>query len=157
MKHRLRTVTGSAVLAAGFAAVALPTGGGTAGASAMNGDATVTVVHGIPDTPVDVYVNSKDVLPDFKFGTVSPALSLPPGTYAVAVKAAGTATTLLSASETLKADENATIVANLMPAETRRSTSSPTPRPRHRPVTPGCWSATRPRLRQSTCMPARPK
>ena len=113
MKHRLRTVTGSAVLLAGFAAVALPTGGGTSGASAMNGDATVTVVHGIPNTPVDVYVNSKDVLPDFKFGTVSPALSLPPGTYAVAVKAAGTATTLLSASETLKADENATIVANL--------------------------------------------
>ncbi len=113
MKHRLRILIGSAVLAAGLAATALPSGGGIAGASTTAGDATVTVVHGIPDLPVDVYVNGTEVLPDFTFGTVSPALSLPPGTYAVAVKAAGTSTTLLSASETLTADENATIVANL--------------------------------------------
>ena len=113
MKHRLRTLIGSAVLVAGLAAIAVPASGGTAAASSTAGDATVTVVHGIPNTPVDVYVNGTDVLPDFKFGTVSPALSLPPGTYAVAVKAAGTSTTLLSATETLTADENATIVANL--------------------------------------------
>jgi hypothetical protein len=112
MKRRLGTLIGSIVLAAGLAAVAVPAIGGTAAASTV-GDATVTVVHGIPNTPVDVYVNGTDVLPDFKFGTVSPALSLAPGTYAVAVKAAGTSTTLLSASETLTADENATIVANL--------------------------------------------
>ena len=113
MKHRLRTFIGSAVLAAGLAAIAVPSSGGAAAASTTAADATVTVVHGIPNTPVDVYVNGTDVLPNFTFGTVSPALSLPPGTYAVAVKAAGTSTTLLSASETLTADENATIVANL--------------------------------------------
>ena len=49
--------------------------GQTSGAPSTAGDATVTVVHGIPNTPVDVYVNGTDVLPDFKFGTVSPALS----------------------------------------------------------------------------------
>jgi hypothetical protein len=113
MKHRLRTLIGSAVLVAGLAAIAAPAGDGISGASTTAGDATVTVVHGIPNTPVDVYVNGADVLPDFTFGTVSPALSLPPGTYALAVKAAGTSTILLSASATLTADENATIVANL--------------------------------------------
>ncbi len=113
MKHRLRTLLGSALLVGGLVAVAVPIGAGTVGATTTAGDATVTVVHGIPNTPVDVYVNGTDVLPHFTFGTVSPALSLPPGTYAVAVKAAGTSTTLLSASATLKADENATIVANL--------------------------------------------
>jgi len=112
MQHRLRTLVGSAVLVAGLAALAVPAAA-PSGATTTAGDATVTVVHGIPNTPVDVYVNGTDVLPDFKFGTVSPALSLPPGTYAVAVKAAGTSTTLLSATETLTAGENATIVANL--------------------------------------------
>ena len=86
---------------------------GSAASAAAPGNTTVTVVHGIPGVPVDVYVNGTDVLPNFTFGTVSPALSLPPGTYAVAVKAAGTSTTLLSATETLTSGENASIVANL--------------------------------------------
>ena len=113
MKHRLRTLIGSSLLVAGLAAISVPASSGSAAASTTAEDATVTVVHGIPNTPVDVYVNGTDVLPDFKFGTVSPALSLPPGTYAVAVQAAGSSTTLLSATETLTAGENATIVANL--------------------------------------------
>ena len=86
----------------------------TSSASAATpGNATVTVVHGIPGVTVDVYVNGTDVLPGFTFGTVSPALSVPPGTYAIAVNAAGTSNTLLHATETLTAGENATIVANL--------------------------------------------
>ena len=86
----------------------------TVGTSTPPADAaTVTVVHGIPDTPVDVYVNGTVVLPGFTFGTVSPSLPLAPGTYSVAVKAAGTDTTLLTATATLTAGENATIVANL--------------------------------------------
>jgi hypothetical protein len=101
------------VVAAMVAAFTVVIGGAATAATSTAGDAHVTVVHGIPNTPVDVYVNGTDVLPDFKFGTVSPTLSVPPGTYAVAVKAAGTSTTLLSATETLTANENATIVANL--------------------------------------------
>ena len=68
------------VVAAIMASLALTllTGGGTSGASTTAGNATVTVVHGIPNTPVDVYVNGTDVLPNFTFGTVSPALSVPP-------------------------------------------------------------------------------
>ena len=94
-------------------ALALLSGSGTSGAASTAGNATVTVVHGIPGVPVDVYVNGTDVLPNFTFGTVSPALSVPPGTYALAVKAAGTSNTLLSASATVTAGENATVVANL--------------------------------------------
>jgi len=85
----------------------------SAATAATPGNATVTVVHGIPGVTVDVYVNGADVLPGFTFGSVSPALSLPPGTYAIEVKASGTSDTLLSATETLTAGENATIVANL--------------------------------------------
>ncbi|MBB5868101.1 hypothetical protein F4553_001480 [Allocatelliglobosispora scoriae] len=41
----------------------------------------VYVVHGIPATPVDVYVNDKLTLEDFQPGTVAGPLSLPEGSY----------------------------------------------------------------------------
>ena len=47
------------------------------GASAADGNATVTVVHGIPDTPVDVYVDGSKALSDFTFKTVTKPISLP--------------------------------------------------------------------------------
>ncbi len=111
-----------AIMAVMAAIAGVLTGGlslaGVAGAVSP-GYASVTVVHGIPNTPVDVYVNGTDVLPNFTYKTVSPALSVPPGTYAVAVRPAGASATsapILSATETLTANENATIVANLDPA-----------------------------------------
>ena len=82
-------------------------------AGASPGTATVTVVHGIPNTPVDVYVDGTVVLPGFTFGTVSPPLSVPAGTHTLQVKLAGTSTVALSGSVTLTAGENATVVANL--------------------------------------------
>ena len=97
------------------ALVVLPVASGTAGASTP-GDATVTVIHGIPNTPVDVYVNGADLLPNFQFKTVTPPLSLPPGSYKVAVRPAGApagSPPILAATETLTAGENATIIANL--------------------------------------------
>ena len=88
--------------------------GKAAGAETAN--ATLTVVHGIPQTPVDVYVNGKEQLPDFQFKTVTKPLSLPPGTYSIAIRPAGapaSSAPILSGSAALAAGENATVVANL--------------------------------------------
>jgi len=60
-------------------------------AMAAAGTATVTVVHGIPNTPVDVYANGKKILSGFAFKTVTSPLSLPAGSYAIAVRKAGAA------------------------------------------------------------------
>ncbi len=85
-------------------------------AGAATGNATLTVVHGIPKTPVDVYVSGKKLLPDFQFKTVTKPLSLPPGTYSIAIRPAGapaSSAPILSGSATLASGKNATVVANL--------------------------------------------
>lgn len=76
-----------AVTAAG-ALVAL--GGLPAAASSSGGTATVTVVHGVPDTPVDVYANGERLLDDFEPGTVTDPQQLPAGSYDLAVYPADT-------------------------------------------------------------------
>jgi Domain of unknown function (DUF4397) len=78
--------------------------------------ATVVVVHGIPDTPVDVYVNGDLTLEDFAFETVTDPLSLPSGSYDLAVRPAGAEPSeapLLSAAADLVAGANVSIVAHL--------------------------------------------
>lgn len=82
--------------------------------------ASVSVVHGIPNTPVNVFVNGKDQLPNFKPGTVAGPLQLPAGTYAIkifpAANTAGTGTPVISASATVKAGQNISLVAHLTAA-----------------------------------------
>ena len=98
-------------LAAGSAA-AVP-------AVAATGTATVTVVHGIPNTPVDVYANGKKILSGFTFKTVTSPLSLPAGSYAIAVRKAGAAVgsaPILAATEQVPAGASVTIVARLTAA-----------------------------------------
>ncbi|MFG3300081.1 DUF4397 domain-containing protein [Micromonospora chersina] len=51
----------------------------------------VSVVHGIPDTPVDVYVNRKKTLDNFKPGDVAGPLTLPEGEYDIALTKPGEA------------------------------------------------------------------
>ncbi|MGV9806572.1 DUF4397 domain-containing protein [Micromonospora chersina] len=51
----------------------------------------VSVVHGIPDTPVDVYVNGKKTLDNFKPGDVAGPLTLPEGEYDIALTKPGEA------------------------------------------------------------------
>lgn len=85
-------------------------------AAAAAGTVLVTVVHGIPDTPVDVYVDGAKALPGFTFKTVTDPISLPAGKHDVAVRKAGnpaTAAPILAASPDLPAGANATIVASL--------------------------------------------
>ncbi len=48
-------------------------------------DAGVQIVHGIPDTPVDVYVNGEILAPGFTSGTIAGPIKLSPGQYDVAI------------------------------------------------------------------------
>lgn len=100
---------------AGVLAALLP--GGSAGAAA---NASVSVVHGIPNTPVNVFVNGKLTLPNFKPGTVAGPLSLPAGDYQVTVfpagNTAGTGKPVISAKATVPAGANVTLVAHLTAA-----------------------------------------
>jgi hypothetical protein len=96
----------------GAAAPILATGAGATTPTT----ASVTIVHGVPATNVDVYVNNKLTLNNFKFGTVTKALSLPAGTYAVAIRPHGamaSSAPILSGTEKLVAGESATIAADL--------------------------------------------
>ena len=103
------TMTGAALLLTALFAT-----GSSAQAAAT---ASVSVVHGIPNTPVNVFVNGKSTLTDFKPGTVAGPLSLPAGTYKVTVFAAsntkGTGTPVISASATVEAGKNYSLVAHL--------------------------------------------
>ncbi|WP_018252681.1 DUF4397 domain-containing protein [Salinispora mooreana] len=51
--------------------------------------AEVSVVHGIPDTPVDVYVNGEKTLDNFAPGDVAGPLSLAEGAYDIALTKPG--------------------------------------------------------------------
>jgi hypothetical protein len=87
---------------------------GTAGAAA---NASVSVVHGIPDTPVNVFVNGKLTLRTFKPGTVAGPLALPAGSYQVkvfpAANTGGTGTPVLQATATVSSGQNVSLVAHL--------------------------------------------
>ena len=109
------------LLAAGLgaAAVTLAPLLAAAPAGAAAGNATITVVHGIPATPVDVYANGSKLLSDFTFKTVTQPLSVPAGSHTIDVRKAGAAPAsapILSATETVPAGANVTLVADLSAA-----------------------------------------
>lgn len=80
--RRLLSLVGAAALALGFAAAAV------APAHAAS-DATVSILHGVPDATVDVYVNGKALLKNFKPGTLTDPQMLPAGNYDLKVVQAG--------------------------------------------------------------------
>jgi hypothetical protein len=89
-------------------------------ASAASGNAALSVLHGIPDTPVDVYVNGALTLDDFQPGDLAGPLDLPAGSYEVALTAPdaadASAPVLGPVSVTLEAGRNYTAVAHLTAA-----------------------------------------
>ena len=89
----------------------------TAPAAVAQDTGTVYVVHGVPDTPVDVYVDGKRAIDDFQPGTSQGPVELPAGSHQVALFAAdaadGSGTPVLSASADLPAGGNVTLVAHL--------------------------------------------
>ena len=101
----------------GLVAVASAT---TSAAADVAATAQVSVVHGIPDTPVNVFVDGKSALPNFKPGTVAGPLSLPSGAHTVTVFAAsntkGTGTPVIKAEASVAAGKNYSLVAHLSTA-----------------------------------------
>jgi hypothetical protein len=127
MKKLLRTWAGRAVLAAGVA-VGLSAATAAPAAAAENG--TVYVVHGVPGLTVDVYVNGMAALTGFKPGQVAGPLSLPAGSYDVAVRkagAAGTAAPAIDKKVTVPAGANVSLVAHLSAAGTPTLTAFANP------------------------------
>lgn len=86
-------------------------------ASADSHTGTVYVVHGVPDLPVDVYVNGDLTLEDFQPGTITDALELPAGTYDIEIFPAGadpdSEDPAIAGSAELEAGANVSIVAHL--------------------------------------------
>jgi hypothetical protein len=80
--------------------------------------ATISVLHAVPGTPVDVYANGERLIDDFQPGTLTDPLQLPAGSYDLALFAAdapdGSGTPILSATGVaVPAGANATVVAHL--------------------------------------------
>ncbi|MFF7250280.1 DUF4397 domain-containing protein [Embleya sp. NPDC008237] len=90
---------------------------GTAPAHAAD-TATVSVLHGIPGPTVDVYANGRQLLPDFKPGTLTDPQQLPAGSYEVKVfkdNEGPAGTPALQKTVDVPAGANATLVAHLGP------------------------------------------
>ncbi|SOC47994.1 protein of unknown function [Blastococcus aggregatus] len=106
----LGSAAGAAAVVGGLVLVATP-------ATAAE-TATVSVLHGIPNTPVDVYANGERLIDDFQPGTLTDALTLPAGAYDLAIfpadAADGSGEPLLKADDVaVPAGANATVVAHL--------------------------------------------
>lgn len=71
------------------ASFAVPAQAADEGVSRSTADATVAVLHGVPGATVDVYAGGKELLKDFKPGTLTDPLKLPAGSYDLKVVAAG--------------------------------------------------------------------
>jgi hypothetical protein len=100
----------------GVLAAAATTLGATAPAAAQE-TASVYVVHGIPGTPVDVYVDGARLLDDFQPGSGAGPVDVPRGAHEVALfpadAADGSGPPLLSATPDVPGGGNVTLVAHL--------------------------------------------
>ncbi|MCU1406850.1 MAG: hypothetical protein JWQ43_3153 [Glaciihabitans sp.] len=88
----------------------------TAAESTAAKDATVYVLHGVPNTPVDVYVDSVLTIDNFQPGTLTESLKLPRGEYNVSLAAADSTNddnAILEADVNLHAGRSYTVVAHL--------------------------------------------
>ncbi|MFC4069918.1 DUF4397 domain-containing protein [Actinoplanes subglobosus] len=97
--------------------IALGAGGAvTAGPAFAKANSQVSVVHGIPGQPVDVYVNGEKTIADFAPGKVAGPLSLPAGQYDIALTKPGDAIgdALLTVDDAdVPGDANLSLVAHL--------------------------------------------
>jgi hypothetical protein len=106
----LGSAAGAAAVVGGLVLVATP-------ATAAD-TATVSILHGVPDTPVDVYANGERLIDDFQPGTLTDPMQLPAGSYDLALfpadAADGSGTPLVKADDVaVPAGANATVVAHL--------------------------------------------
>ncbi len=106
----LGSAAGAAAVVGGLVLVATP--------AAAADTATVSILHGVPNTPVDVYANGERLIDDFQPGMLTEPLTLPAGTYDLAVFPAdapdGSGEPLLEADDVaVPAGADATVVAHL--------------------------------------------
>ncbi|MGK3647403.1 DUF4397 domain-containing protein [Pseudarthrobacter enclensis] len=106
------------IFTAGVGAAAIAASIALAGpANAAEGDAQLSVLHGVPNLTVDVWVNGNRTLDDFTPGSLAGPLALPAGAYQIAITAAdapdASAAVIGPVSVTLAANGNYTAVANL--------------------------------------------
>ncbi|HEX5366508.1 MAG TPA: DUF4397 domain-containing protein, partial [Acidimicrobiales bacterium] len=89
--------------------------------------ARIHLLHGIPDTPVDVAANGETLLRDFSFGDTQDLSDLAGQTLTgLEVRAAGTDTVAIDAGDVdLPSEGNTTIVAHLDPTGTPTLTVFP--------------------------------
>jgi hypothetical protein len=110
MRNRIFTAGAGAAAIAAAIALAGP-------AQAAEGDAQLSVLHGVPGLTVDVWVNGERTLDDFTPGTLAGPLALPAGAYDLAITASdaadASAAVIGPVSVTLAANGNYTAVANL--------------------------------------------
>ncbi len=108
---------GVIVGAAGIALAAAAPAAAAPAAPTSPTKAKLSVLHAVPDLPVDVYVNGKRTLDDFQPGDLAGPLELAPGTYSVAITAADAKDdsdpAIGPVDLPLKAGQNATAVAHL--------------------------------------------
>ena len=105
------TIVGAGAMLAAGAMFALP--------AAAADTASVSVLHGVPDATVDVCADGKELIADFKPGTLAGPLDLPADTYSIKV-VADVATTNCDADAligpadvTVAAGKSYTVVAHL--------------------------------------------
>ena len=110
MRNKIFTAGAGAAAIAAAIALAGP-------AHAADGDAQLSVLHGVPGLTVDVWVNGDRTLDDFAPGSLAGPLALPAGTYEIAITAADAANASAPAigpvSVTLAANGNYTAAAHL--------------------------------------------
>lgn len=82
MRKNLVTGIGAGALLAALA-LAVP----TATASAATSDATLSVLHAVPNTTVDVYLDGKRAIDDFTPGTLAGPMTVPAGAHTLAITA----------------------------------------------------------------------
>ena len=109
-----RVSVAAALVAVPPVALAAPAAAG----AASTGNATVSILHAVPDLPVDVYANGNEVVGDFTPGTLTDPLQLPAGSYDLAVYPAGsdpaaTQPAISADDVTVPAGANITVVAHL--------------------------------------------
>jgi uncharacterized protein DUF4397 len=110
--RRITALTVTGLLLAG-----VPASVAVAAQAAPTANATVSVLHAVPGATVDVYVDSKALLTNFKPGTLTDPLKLPAGSYDLKVTAAGAGA---KGKAVIEADDvavpggaNVTVVAHL--------------------------------------------
>jgi len=82
---RRRTASVAAVTVSTLSLAAL--GFASTASAATDDGAVLSVFHGVPDTPVDVWVNDEVAVDDFQPGDMAGPLDLPAGPYTIAITA----------------------------------------------------------------------